>query len=208
MSRNNNNTSRVDSVRAAGLIRLATHMEKISVFSGQAISWLTLAMVLTTFAIVVLRYGFGTGWVAMQESVIYMYALVFLIGIPYTLKQNGHVRVDIFYCNMSPRSKAWVNLLGTLFLLIPVTLFIAWISWDYIAASWALKEQSGEAGGLPGVYLLKSSLLVMTLLLLIQGFSQLIFNFVFLFYPDEQQQPLQKLKETTDPKNRMKSGIL
>ncbi len=208
MSRNNNNISRADAARAAGLIRLATHMEKVSVFSGQAISWLTLAMVLTTFAIVVLRYGFSMGWVAMQESVIYMYALVFLIGIPYTLKQNGHVRVDIFYCNMSPRSKAWVNLLGILFLLIPVTLFIAWISWDYVAASWALKEQSGEAGGLPGVYLLKSSLLIMTLLLLIQGFSQLLFNVVFLFYPDEQQQPLEKLKETTDPKNRMNSGIL
>lgn len=165
--------------------KFANYLEKISVSCGQAISWLTLVMVLATFAIVVLRYGFATGWIAMQESVIYMYALVFLIGIPYTLKQDGHVRVDIFYCNMSPRNKAWVNLLGSIFLLLPVTLFIAWISWDYVAASWALKEQSGEAGGLPGVYLLKSCILLMTLLLLFQGVSQLLFNYVFLFYPNE-----------------------
>jgi len=117
----------------------------------------------------------------MQESVIYMYALVFLIGIPYTLKHDGHVRVDIFYSKMSPRSKAWVNLSGTVFLLIPVTVFIAWVSWDYVAASWALKEESGEAGGLPGVYLLKATILLMTFLLLIQGISQLLLNIAILW---------------------------
>ncbi len=208
---NKNNSAHIKPGTEAGIIKLAAVMEKISVFSGQTISWLTLLMVLTTFAIVVLRYVFQMGWVAMQESVIYMYALVFLIGIPYTLKQDGHVRVDIFYCGMSPRSKAWVNLLGNIFLLIPVTLFIAWISWDYVAASWALKEQSGEAGGLPGVYLLKSSILIMTLLLLIQGFSQLLFNLVFLFFPDAPLPPSpkpQNSKQTADPHNITKTGTL
>jgi TRAP-type mannitol/chloroaromatic compound transport system permease small subunit len=162
------------------LVRFAAYLEKISVWSGQSISWLTLLMVIATFAIVVLRYGFEMGWIAMQESVIYMYALVFLIGIPYTLKHDGHVRVDIFYSKMNPRNKAWVNLLGTLLLLIPVTIFIAWVSWDYVAASWALKEESGEAGGLPGVYLLKSTILVMTFLLFIQGISQLLLNIAIL----------------------------
>lgn len=175
--------SRDNTSHAKKILRLAAQLEKISVFSGQTISWLTLLMVLTTFAIVVLRYAFETGWIAMQESVIYMYALVFLIGIPYTLKHDGHVRVDIFYCKMTPRTRAWVNFLGTLLLLIPVTVFIAWISWDYVAASWAMREESGEAGGLPGVYLLKSSLLLMTLLLLIQGISQLLVNLVILFFP-------------------------
>jgi len=163
------------------IIQLAASLEKVSVWTGQTISWLTLLMVFLTFTIVVLRYGFGLGWIAMQESVVYMYALVFLLGIPYTLKHDGHVRVDIFYSTMSVRSKAWVNCLGTLFLLLPVTLFIAWVSWDYVAASWALKEESGEAGGLPGVYLLKSTILIMTALLLIQGISQLLLNIAFLF---------------------------
>ena len=163
------------------MIKLASYLEKISVWSGQLIAWLTLLMVFTTFAIVILRYGFEMGWIAMQESVLYMHALVFLIGIPYTLKYDGHVRVDIFYSKMSPRSKTWVNLLGTLLLLLPVTVFIAWISWDYVAASWQLREESGEAGGLPGVYLLKSTILIMTLLLFIQGISQLLFNIAFLW---------------------------
>ncbi|MCP3852078.1 MAG: TRAP transporter small permease subunit [Gammaproteobacteria bacterium] len=167
------------------LNQLAKQLEKISVFSGQAISWLTILMVITTFAIVVLRYGFGIGSIAMQESVVYMYALVFLIGIPYTLKEDGHVRVDIFYCKMNARRKAWVNLLGGLFLLFPVTLFIAWVSWDYVVASWAMKEQSGEAGGLPGVYLLKSSILLMALLLIIQGISHLLLNLSFLLSTDK-----------------------
>ncbi len=163
------------------IVKIAVYLEKISVWSGQSISWLTLLMVLLTFGIVVLRYGFDMGWIAMQESVIYMYALVFLIGIPYTLKHDGHVRVDIFYSKMSPRSKARVNLLGTVFLLIPVTVFIAWVSWDYVAASWALKEESGEAGGLPGVYLLKATILLMTFLLFIQAISQLLLNIAILW---------------------------
>lgn len=172
-----------------GLQGIAHRLGWVSEWSGQMIAWLTLAMVIVTFVIVVLRYGFEMGWIAMQESVIYMHALVFLIGIPYTLKHDGHVRVDIFYSKMSERGKARVNLFGTLLLLFPVTLFIAWISWDYVMASWQWKEQSGEAGGLPWVYLLKSSILLMTLLLLIQGISQLLLNIVFLLNSDPNSDP-------------------
>jgi TRAP-type mannitol/chloroaromatic compound transport system permease small subunit len=171
------------------LTKLARWLEYLSVVSGKLIAWLTLFMVFTTFIIVVLRYGFGIGWIAMQESVMYMHALVFLIGIPYTLKQDGHVRVDIFYGKMSPRAKNWIDLLGTLFLLIPVAVFITWVSWDYIIASWELKEESGEAGGLPGVYLLKSSIIFMTSLLLIQGFSQLLFIISQLWFNSSNTHP-------------------
>ncbi len=175
-------TSDNSSSASANLMqRIAKKLELIAVRSGQLIAWLTLLMVFTTFLIVVLRYGFESGWIAMQESVIYMHALVFLIGIPYTLKYDGHVRVDIFYSKMSVRSKTWVNLLGTLFLLLPVSIFIAWVSWDYVTASWHMHEESGEAGGLPGIYLLKSTILLMTALLLIQGLSQLLLNISFLF---------------------------
>ncbi len=167
----------------SGTLTTAGFLEQISVHSGKLIAWLTVLMVFTTFFIVVLRYGFGTGWIAMQESVIYMHALVFLIGIPYTLKYDGHVRVDIFYSKMSARSKTWVNMLGTLFLLFPVTGFIAWISWDYVLASWNMHEESGEAGGLPGVYLLKATILLMTALLFIQGLSQLLLNITRLLSP-------------------------
>ncbi len=172
-------------LNTAWIIKLAEKLQNISVWSGRLISWLVLLMVIVTFSIVVLRYGFSTGWIAMQESVVYMYALVFLIGIPYTLKYDGHVRVDIFYSKMTPRGKAWVNLFGTVLLLLPVTLFIAWVSWDYVIASWEMREESGEAGGLPGVYLLKANILLMTLLLIIEGISQFLFNLAFLLSADK-----------------------
>lgn len=141
----------------------------INEWTGRAIAWLTLLMVITTFTVVVLRYGFDLGSIAMQESIIYLHALNFMLGAAFTLKHDAHVRVDIFYQKMGPRGQAWVDLLGTLLLLLPVCGFIFWSSWDYVAAAWAVRETSGEAGGLPFVYLLKSILLLMPCLLMLQG---------------------------------------
>lgn len=141
----------------------------INEWTGRAVAWLTLLMVITTFTVVVLRYGFDLGSIAMQESIIYLHALNFMLGAAFTLKHDAHVRVDIFYQKMGPRGQAWVDLLGTLLLLLPVCGFIFWSSWDYVAAAWAVRETSGEAGGLPFVYLLKSILLLMPCLLMLQG---------------------------------------
>lgn len=154
------------------LLRLARGIDALSEWTGRAISWLTLAMVLVTFTIVVLRYLFNLGWIAMQESVIYLHALVFMLGSAYTLKHDGHVRVDIFYRKLGPRAQAIIELLGTLLLLLPVTVLVALESWDYVASSWALRESSPEAGGLPGVYLLKTSILLMAGALLLQGLAR------------------------------------
>lgn len=150
-------------------------LEAINEQVGKAVSWLTLTLVLVTFMVVVLRYGFDLGWIWMQESSVYMYAWIFMLAAGYTLKHEGHVRVDIFYGQFSPRKKAWVNLLGTLLLLMPMFLFIAWASFDYVMASWRIQEASREAGGLAFVYILKTSLLLMPLLMLLQG-TALILN--------------------------------
>lgn len=144
-------------------------LEQVSELSGRAIAWCTLLIVLITFIVVVLRYAFNFGSIALQESITYLHAYTFMFGAAYTLKHDGHVRVDIFYRNMSPEKKAWVNLLGTLFLLFPVCIFIFVLSWDYVSTSWSFMEQSGEAGGLAYVYILKTSLLIMPCLLMIQG---------------------------------------
>ena len=138
---------------------------------GRAVSWLTLLMVLLTFGIVVLRYGMNQGWIWLQESVTYLHAFVFMIAIAWTFQSDDHVRVDIFYRDRSARHQAWVNLLGTLIFLIPFSIFLIVVGWDYVAASWATKEGSREAGGLPLVYLLKSLILVMPALLLIQSYT-------------------------------------
>ncbi len=138
---------------------------------GRAVSWLTLIMVLVTFLIVVLRYAFDLGWIALQESVTWMYALVFLLGSGYTLKHDAHVRVDILYQRCSRTTRAWIDLCGTLLLLLPVCGLILWSSWDYVANAWAMGEGSREAGGLPGLYVLKSAILALGLLLLLQGIA-------------------------------------
>ena len=140
---------------------------------GRAVSWLTLAMTLLTFLIVILRYGFNLGWIWLQESVTYLHAAVFMVAAAWAFQTDDHVRVDIFYRERSLRHKSWVNLAGTLLFLVPFSLFLLLIGWDYVSASWATREASREAGGLPLVFLLKSLILVMPALLLLQSLSTL-----------------------------------
>ena len=155
------------------LSRFVRLLDNLSEWTGKTISWLALLMVVCTFIIVVMRYVMNSGNVAFQESVIYMHSFLFLLGAAYTLKHDGHVRVDIFYRPLSERNKAWVNIFGTVFLLFPVTLFIAYISWEYVATSWALTEGSQEAGGIPYRYVLKSALIAMPVLVILQGIAEL-----------------------------------
>jgi TRAP-type mannitol/chloroaromatic compound transport system permease small subunit len=156
--------------------RFISAVERLIDISGRAVSWLTLAMVLVTFFVVVLRYAFDTGSIALQESITWLHAMVFMIGAAWAMREGAHVRVDIFYTRFSDRGRAWVDLFGSLFLLLPVMGFIAWISWEYISESWGVHEGSREAGGLPGVFLLKSLILVMAALLILQGLADIVRN--------------------------------
>jgi len=162
------------------LLALADRVDGLIRRIGEAVAWLSLAMVLVTFFVVVMRYAFSQGSIAVQESVTYMHASLFMIAIAYTLGRGGHVRVDIFYHRFSRRGRAWVDLLGTLLLLTPVCCLILWLGWDYVAQSWRVQESSREAGGLPGVYLLKTLILVMPVLLLVQGLTWGLRNALFL----------------------------
>lgn len=158
---------------------------------GRAVAWLLVAMVLLSVAVVVLRYGFGIGATALQESVLYLHATVFMLAAGYTLRHNAHVRVDILYAKWPARRRAWVEIGGTVFFLLPVVAFIFWASFDYVLASWRIHEVSAD-GGLPIVYLLKSLLLVMPVLLALQGSAEILRNIAFLsgrhpeLYPDVQ----------------------
>jgi TRAP-type mannitol/chloroaromatic compound transport system permease small subunit len=147
---------------------------KLNDWIGRTIAWLTLLMVLVTFAVAVLRYGFDWGSIALQESVLYLHSLVFMAGAAYTLRHDSHVRVDIFYSRFSRRKKAWVDLLGTLLLLLPFCLFILWSGWPYVRNAWSILESSREAGGLPLVFLLKSMIPLLAVLLMVQGVSVIL----------------------------------
>lgn len=154
--------------------RLAQRLEAFTLVTGHLVAWLTLAMTLLMVLVVALRYGFGIGNIALQESVMYLHGALFMMGAGYTLARDEHVRVDIFYQHFSPRRKALVDLLGTLLLLVPVCVLILVLSWDYVITSWQQQEGSADAGGLPCLYLLKTLLLVMPVLLLLQGVAETV----------------------------------
>jgi len=153
------------------LLRIAARLDRFSEATCRLTAWLALLLVVVTFSVVVLRYLFEFGSIGLQESTLYLHASLFMLGAAYTLKANAHVRVDIFYRKLSARSKALVNLFGTLLLLLPFCGFLVWVSWDYVAVAWTLREGSRETGGLPLVYLLKTLIPLGALLLAIQGVS-------------------------------------
>jgi TRAP-type mannitol/chloroaromatic compound transport system permease small subunit len=155
---------------------LSRFLDAVSIKIGHAASWLTFLMVLVTFVIVVMRYVFDTGLIWLQESLTWMHAMVFMLGAAYTLQQDEHVRVDIFYREMSDKQRAWVNLLGVLIFIFPVCGFFVYESVDYVAASWSIREVSRNSGGLPYPFvpLLKSVLVIMPIAVTLQGLSMLL----------------------------------
>jgi len=161
----------------AGFVRL---VDRVNEAFGRGIAWLTLAMVLITFVVVVLRYVFSVGFVWMQESYVWLHGVVFMAGAGYTLLHEGHVRVDIFYRQKGPRYKAWVDLFGVLALLMPVVILIWAVAWPYVLVSWERFEESREAGGLPGLFLLKSVILVFCIAMGLQGLSLAARSFLIL----------------------------
>ena len=134
-------------------------------------------MVLVTVAVVVLRYAFAIGAIPLQESVIYMHGMLFMLGIPYGVLQNTHVRVDIIYSRLKPRQQDWINLGGHLLFLLPVAAFIFLTSLPYVAASWRVLEGSAEVGGLPAIFVLKTLIPVMAALLFLQALSEIAKHF-------------------------------
>ncbi|MGI9238864.1 MAG: TRAP transporter small permease subunit [Woeseiaceae bacterium] len=160
----------MDSETPTGLV------DRISAISGKAAAWLTLFMVVITFVVVVMRYVFDAGLIWLQESVIWLHAVVFMLGAAYTLQQEDHVRVDVFYRTMSPKRRALVDLIGVIVFLFPLCAFLGWKSFDFVAASWGLREASRESGGLPYPFisLLKTVLILMPAAVALQGASLLL----------------------------------
>ena len=148
-------------------------LDRISAVTGRVTAWLTLFMVVVTFLVVVMRYLFAAGFIWVQESVVWMHAVVFMLGAAYTLRDEEHVRVDVFYRTMSARKRAWVDIVGVVIFLLPLCVFLAWNSWDFVAQSWSIRESSREPGGLPYPFLplLKSVILLMPVAVALQGLS-------------------------------------
>ena len=140
--------------------------------TGRLIAWCMPLIVLGTLMIVVLRYQFAVNTTLIQELVLYLHGLAFMLAIPWALKQDAHVRVDLIYSRLTARGQAWVNLIGHLAFLFPTGVFILLESQSYVAMSWRMREGSPDVGGLQGVYLLKTLIPAMAALLLLQGVAE------------------------------------
>ena len=156
------------------LAALAARIDRLIAAIGRAAMVLTLVIVLLQFAVVLLRYAFGIGPLWLSEGVIYAHAAMFMLAAAWTLQLGGHVRVDVFYARAPPRSRAIVDLLGALLLLMPFVGAIFYFALPYVARSWMILERSREASGLPFVYLLKTLIPLFALLMGLAGLAQAI----------------------------------
>lgn len=149
-------------------------IDRFSEHIGRAVSWLALFMVVMQFALVLARYIFGVTLIAANEAVVYAHGLLFLLAAGYTYLHSGHVRVDLLYRQAGRRTRAWVDLLGNLFFLLPVCALIWWAGFPFVDAAWQSMEGSTEASGLPIKYLYKTAILAFVIALAVQAVGETV----------------------------------
>ncbi len=146
-------------------------IDALNEWVGRGVAWVTLALVVVIFIDVVMRYLFNTSFVFTQELEWHLFGFIFLIGAGYTLLHDGHVRVDIIYQRLGIKGRAWINLLGVIFFLIPGCLMVMTTSWKFALNSFMIMEGSPDPGGIPFRFIVKGFIPAGFFLLLIQGIS-------------------------------------
>ncbi|MCL3883350.1 TRAP transporter small permease subunit [Marivita sp. GX14005] len=154
--------------------QLANALDKVNTGVAWVVRWLALAMMLVQFAIVIGRYAFGVNSIAVQESVLYMHAALFMLAAGYTLLVDKHVRVDVFYAKASRRTRRRIDIFGHLCLLMPSMLALIYWSWPSVRNSWAILEGPISVGGIEAVFLLKSLIPAFCVLVMLQSLALLI----------------------------------
>lgn len=153
-----------------GISTFVRGIDSLNEHIGRVVAWFALILVLMQFTVVLLRYVFGLGFIPMQDSILFMHSLLFLVGAGYTLLHDGHVRVDIFYGAASPERKALINFVGVFVFLLPLCAVMTWKGLIFVGQSVRVWEGSPEGTFMP-FWLLKSMLLAFPLLLTLQGIS-------------------------------------
>jgi TRAP-type mannitol/chloroaromatic compound transport system permease small subunit len=166
--------------------RVAGAIDRAIAAIGRTAMWCCLYVVVVEFAVVFMRYVLGIGSIKLQESVIYAHAGLFMLAAAWTLQADGHVRVDIFYGQATPRTRALIDLIGAVVFLLPFAAVLMLLSAQYVERSWAILERSREASGLPFVYLLKALIPLFALLIGLQGVAQAIRAALVLSRPRQQ----------------------
>jgi len=153
------------------LKNLRRWIDTLNEWIGRGVSWVTLALVLVVFVDVVMRYLFNTSYVFTQELEWHLFAFIFLIGAGYTLLHDGHVRVDIIYQRFGKKGRAWINLIGVIFFLLPGCIMVIITSWQFVYNAWAVMEGSPDPGGIPYRFIVKGTITIGFVLLTLQGIS-------------------------------------
>ena len=153
---------------------VADWIDKTNMIIGRVFSWLTTLLVLIICFDVLMRYVFSSSYAAVTEMEWHLFAAIFMMGAAYTLKQDKHVRVDVFYARFSDKGKAWVNLLGTLLFLMPFCIVVIQSAIPFVQNSYRVLETSPDPGGLPARFIIKSVIPLGFSLLLLQGISEIL----------------------------------
>lgn len=172
------------------LLTVSRAIDALNERIGRLVMWLVLAMVLVSSVNAVMRYLFNMSSNAWLELQWYLFAAVFLLCAGYTLLHNEHIRIDVVSSRFSPRTRAWVDVFGTLFFLLPMAIFIMWLSWPIFVNAWVSHESSSNAGGLirwPARLVIPIGFFLLSL----QGISELIKRLAFLqgLIPDPAEKP-------------------
>ncbi|WP_164718139.1 TRAP transporter small permease subunit [Colwellia sp. Arc7-635] len=146
---------------------LINRLKKFIDVVGNICSLLMILMILNVFYDVVLRYFFNDVSIGMQELEWHLFAAMFMFGIGYSLKEDAHVRVDIFYDQLSEQKKAIINIIGSLVLALPFALLLIYFSWNYTYEAYAIGEGSGDPGGLPHRWIIRSVIPVSSIFLIV-----------------------------------------
>lgn len=165
--------------------KMADTIDAINEQVGRTVSWLNLGLMILVCLDVISRYLFSETAAWVNELEWHLFALVFLLGAGYTLKHDRHVRVDLFYANFSRKDKALVNLVGSLFFLIPWSAILCYFAFGYSLDSWQTGEKSPDPGGLPMRYIVKFSIVIGMFLFMLQGLSSLIHSVLILKEKEE-----------------------
>lgn len=180
-------------------LKISTIIERLDALTdlaGRLVSWLVLALMLLTLIVAAPRYLlsnesflglnlFYLDWGAIRsiyshyvnalgDAIQYVHAIIFMVGVSYALKQGDHVRIDIIYRQLSNKARARVNIAGYLVLFFPMFIFLLVMSWQYVLNSWGVMETSARPGGLPFLYILKTFLLIMPVMMILQGLAQFL----------------------------------
>ncbi|MGE4383479.1 MAG: TRAP transporter small permease subunit [Arcobacter sp.] len=158
------------------LLKLERGFDKFADMIGYTTAFIMVLMILNVTYDVIMRYFFNTGSIAMQEMEWHLFSVIILLGISYTLKEDGHVRVDLIYDRLTQKKKAKINMVGVVLFIIPVALLIAVESIPFVIESFNSNEQSGDPGGLPYRWLVKSLIPLSFFLLIITSIGFFIKN--------------------------------